>query len=134
MKILVTGDRKWNDWDVIRNAFTSIEFMFDVSMHDIELIHGNAPGADTMASRIIYTAGGKVKAYPANWSYYRRSAGPIRNTVMLNENSDIKIVLAFHDDIEHSKGTKDMVMKARKANIPVFVYSHYEMSDEKRKA
>jgi len=27
-------------------------------------------------------------------------------------------LIAFHDDIEASKGTKDMIAKARRANIP----------------
>jgi len=33
-------------------------------------------------------------------------------------------VLAFHDNLAESKGTKDMVTRAKKAGIPVEVWSH----------
>ena len=34
------------------------------------------------------------------------------------------LVLAFHDDIESSRGTKNMVAIARKAGVPVEVITH----------
>ena len=37
---------------------------------------------------------------------------------MLDE-SKPDLVVYFHDDIENSKGTKDMITRAEKANIPV---------------
>jgi hypothetical protein len=42
---------------------------------------------------------------------------------MLTEGSP-DLVLAFHDDLERSKGTKHMVGIARKAKVPVRVVFH----------
>jgi hypothetical protein len=36
------------------------------------------------------------------------------------------MVLAFHDDIENSKGTKDMVNIAEKAGVRVAIYKSME--------
>lgn len=58
-----------------------------------------------------------VESFPANWSQYGHAAGPIRNQKMLDQNPDL--VIAFHFDLEHSKGTKDMINRAKKACIPV---------------
>ena len=55
---------------------------------------------------------------PANWVKYGRAAGPIRNRRML-ELVPPDLVVAFHDDLESSRGTKDMVIAARQAEIPV---------------
>lgn len=40
----------------------------------------------------------------------------------------IDLVLAFHDDLEHSRGTKDMVKRARAANVPVQIISSKNLS------
>jgi hypothetical protein len=39
---------------------------------------------------------------------------------MLDENDDIDYVLAFHNYLPNSKGTKDLVKKAIKRGIPVY--------------
>lgn len=95
----------------------------------IVLIHGCARGADTLsetALRVIYHQKATVKPeilrFPAQWYKYGRAAGPIRNQQMLDEGKP-DLVLAFHSDLEHSKGTKDMVTRARKAGIEVRVIS-----------
>lgn len=62
--------------------------------------------------------------YPADWNQYGKTAGPIRNSLMLAQHPDIDLVLAFHDDLEgSSKGTLDMVRKAQKGGIEVWVYA-----------
>jgi hypothetical protein len=60
-----------------------------------------------------------VESFPADWEQYGRAAGPIRNQQMLEAKPDR--VFAFHEDLEHSKGTGDMVRRARKAGVPVEV-------------
>ncbi len=55
------------------------------------------------------------------------AAGPIRNSFMLTEehlpNEPIDLVLAFSDDFAKSKGTRDMMRKARGAGILVEPFS-----------
>lgn len=68
--------------------------------------------------------------FPAKWKEFGRAAGPIRNQQMLDEGKP-ELVLAFHDDLENSKGTKDMVGRAMKADLPVILYTHKKPQGEK---
>ena len=61
----------------------------------------------------------ELQVFSAEWHKHGKAAGPIRNTLMLQQKPDL--VVAFHDDIDSSKGTANMVKKARKANIEVRV-------------
>ena len=125
MKILVCGDRNWLDYALICRTLDPIL----LSMPDeypstfITIIGGNAKGADTMAGIYAKAWALSLEVYPAEWKKYGRAAGPIRNQQMLDEGKPDRVI-AFHDDIEHSKGTKDMVARAKKAGIPVEVIKH----------
>jgi len=114
MRVLVCGDREWTDGETMLRRLQALE-------HDeVVLIEGEARGADLMAKGMARHFGWRVLAFPANWDKYHRAAGPIRNQQMLVEGKP-DLVLAFHADIEHSKGTRDMVNRARRAGIPVEV-------------
>jgi len=123
MKILVTGDRNWDDLVTVVEAFEKLLEEFDLHPQDITLIHGAATGADTIADIVGNELGMDVRPYPARWSKYGRAAGPIRNKEMLDENPDIKLALAFHSDLERSKGTRDMIIRLKRAGIE---YRHYK--------
>lgn len=56
--------------------------------------------------------------YFAEWNKYGKSAGPIRNKKMIDEGNP-DIVIAYHDDIENSKGTKNMITQAKDKGIKV---------------
>ncbi len=118
MKILVCGDRNWTDRKPIRKALLSIS---DLDVIDV-VIEGGANGADTLAREVGKELGIIVWEFKADWRKYGRAAGPIRNRQMLDEKPDR--VLAFHDDLEESKGTKDTVTEARRRGIPVTVIGH----------
>ena len=87
------------------------------------IIEGDARGADRMAGEIAKELKIPLEVYPADWNQYGKAAGPIRNTQMLKEGKPDK-VLAFHDDIDSSKGTAHMVKIALKAGIPVLIVKH----------
>ena len=54
-------------------------------------------------------------------------AGAIRNRKMLRDYYDqILMVLAFHNDIANSRGTADMIKIAKKAKIPVRLFTETE--------
>jgi hypothetical protein len=114
MKVLVCGDRNWDNWPSIWQTLRGLG-PFTV------IVEGEARGADKMCKYVAEKLGYEVLPYPAEWDTYGNAAGPIRNQQMLDENPDIGLVLAFHDDLASSKGTKDMVKRARKAGIPVNV-------------
>jgi hypothetical protein len=60
-----------------------------------------------------------VQPYPADWEKYGKAAGSIRNSEMLTKGKPHG-VLAFHNDLVNSKGTKNMVVQSLKAGIPVW--------------
>lgn len=75
------------------------------------VIHGDARGADRLGGDIADRIGAFVGKFPAPWHTRQRSAGPLRNSVMaaLFEFDEI---LAY--PLGQSKGTHDMIRKARK--------------------
>lgn len=60
----------------------------------------------------------------ADWDRHGIGAGPIRNRAMILAHPDIALVMAFHDHIWTSKGTKDMVSVALRRGILVNLVSH----------
>lgn len=115
MRILCCGDRYWNKAGLITQVLLE-----HVKAGDV-VVHGMAKGADTLAGKIAEGMEGvTVEGYPADWVRYKKAAGPIRNQQMLD--SSIDLVLAFHENLEQSRGTKHMVTIARKAGIPVKVF------------
>lgn len=119
MKVLICGDRNWNDSDTMISEMMSLPPECDT------IIHGDARGADKMAGIIGEELGYHVIAVPADWNKYHRAAGPIRNRAMYNEHKP-DLVIAFHNNIEESKGTKDMVNYAKSKGCPVKIITSYE--------
>ena len=89
----------------------------------MKVITGDAKGADSIVKKICDKMDIDCRVYKAHWNMYGRGAGPIRNQKMLDENPDIQLVAAFHEDFKNSKGTKNMVKKAEKEGIKVLKFS-----------
>lgn len=125
MRILVCGDRNWTDYDFLALKLSQrlIGSRPDASLNFLTIIEGNAKGVDQMAGKWAEAWGIDLKVFPALWRRYGRIAGRIRNNQMLAEGKP-DLVIAFHDDLENSRGTKDMVRRAKKAGIPVEVITH----------
>jgi hypothetical protein len=115
MRVLICGDREWTDAELIG-------MILDAMPKCNVIIEGEARGVDSLARVEARRRGIDVERYPADWDSFGRSAGPIRNREMLKAKPDW--VIAFHDNLEASKGTKDMVTIARKAGLPTLVISH----------
>jgi len=116
MRVLISGDREWTDYEIIHSILKKFG-------EGTVVIHGAARGADTLAGRAGEALGYEVLKFPAQWDKYGRAAGPIRNQQMIDEGKPDRII-AFHDDIKSSKGTKDMLRRAKKANIRHLLWSH----------
>ena len=117
MKVLVTGDRNWRNKDRIREILSALD--------DVEcVVEGEARGADTLAREVATDLGIEVHGYHAQWDKYGRSAGPVRNRQMLNDEKP-DLVIAFHNDICHSKGTRDMVLYARSKGVATRIYTEF---------
>jgi len=128
MRVLVCGDREWHDRFIIAvvlNGFLGIAMNeFD----DLVVIDGAARGADAIAGEWYGGAEDGEHAihervthvrFPAEWDKHGKAAGPIRNAEMLRDGQP-DIVVAFNNDLDSSKGTKDMVDRAARAGVPVY--------------
>lgn len=115
MRVLICGDRYWKDSVTIARVLRELP-------EGTEIIHGGAQGADHTAAYIARnTFHMPTKAYYADWKKHGRAAGPIRNRQMLDTKPDR--VIAFHDNLDASKGTRDCVTEARRRGIPVEVFA-----------
>jgi hypothetical protein len=113
--VLVCGDRKWDNRPLMEAVLSKIP----LDKYDT-LIHGDCRGADKMAGEIAQEMGFHVIAYPAfkdvDWIKYGKACGPIRNKKMLEEGKP-HLVIAFHNDLAGSKGTKNMVKIAMEEDM-----------------
>jgi hypothetical protein len=115
MRVLVCGDRNWIDECTIERELENFV------PSSTTVIHGAARGADSIGGKIAKELGMAVEEYPALWDTHGKAAGPIRNRQMLDSKPDL--VLAFHDNLEESRGTKHMVEIAKKAGIETKLFS-----------
>jgi len=145
MRVLVCGDRHWGQKKIPAGSHFLIDryyptregWAFDQSQVDflrekLDALHlinnftcvieGEAKGADTFGRLWAEARGVPVEAYPAGWAQYGHRAGPIRNKQMLSEGKP-NLVVAFHNDIENSKGTKSMIFLTKKDKIPYIIFA-----------
>jgi hypothetical protein len=111
MIVIMCGDRNWNNFKIIERVFSS----FPIT----KVIHGDCRGADKISGYIAHCRGIEVIPVPAKWELFGKGAGPRRNREMLTYNPEL--VIAFHDNIENSKGTKDMINAAIADKRTVFL-------------
>jgi hypothetical protein len=120
MRVLVCGDRNWTNktrmWEVLNNFHKHVAITC--------IIEGEATGADRLSTLWAALAEVQVERFPAQWSTLGRAAGPVRNKLMLEAGPSE--VLAFHNSIAESKGTKDMLRRAQRAGIRCVLYTDTE--------
>ena len=127
MRVLICGDRDWTEKYPI---YLTIEALYKKHGDNLVIINGLARGADSIADEIArkFLPDGNVLGFPADWTKYKKAAGPIRNKQMLIEGQP-DLVIAFHQNIEESKGTKNMVEQSRKASVPVVILRSQEEAE-----
>lgn len=118
MRLLVCGDRDWDDYSFLAKTLSRLHKKFGITL----IIQGKARGADTMAKKWGKKKGIPVKGFAANWDKYKLAAGPIRNRKMLKKGKPDRVI-GFHNNIKKSKGTKDMLAISKKAGLPTKCYS-----------
>jgi hypothetical protein len=131
----LTGSRTWTDVPLLETTlFLVWHDALEVGYTGIEVMHGCAEGADTIAGQWARRNGLLVRERPADWEgpcgpecppgHRRRNrrgteycplAGPRRNQRMVDE-QPLLFVAAHH---RGSSGTADCIRRARAANIPV---------------
>ena len=138
MRVLVCGSRTYPDemfvWYVLSGMYRGHDCGWLLThVTPFIVISGLADGADTYAKTWVENCPlhgppvGQPNTYevcpvqllpfPADWKQYGKAAGPIRNQQMLDEGKP-ELVLAFVDKpVVESRGTWDMVQRARKAQV-----------------
>jgi hypothetical protein len=120
MVVLVCGDRDWT------NGVLIWQFL-EMLPKDTVIVHGAARGADTLAGFAAKDLELTTIPVPADWHKFGRAAGVIRNRTMLREYRPV-LIIAFHNDIDYSRGTKDMVELGKRAKIETLTIT--EMNSE----
>lgn len=110
MKVIIAGSRGIVDMDidaVIKQSGFAIT----------EVVSGGAVGVDELGELWARQHNIPVKLFAANWAAYGKSAGPRRNSEMA-EYADALIAVPTIS----SKGTHDMIRKAKAKRLKVYVH------------
>ena len=111
-RVLVCGGRDYEDRDKV-NA--TLDYCCQFFEPDFVLIHGSARGADRLAHVWAFFKGCAVIEMKANWDFYGKTAGHIRNEWMLKFAMP-DLVIAFPG----GPGTRDMIRQAMAAGVDVY--------------
>lgn len=110
-RVLVCGGRECLDR---QKVFDTMDYCHQWFAERFILIQGEAKGADRLAKEWAIKHGYPHAGVPANWFYYDKPAGNIRNTSMLLLKP--QLLIAFPG----GRGTADMVKKATFDGVPVY--------------
>lgn len=127
VRILITGSRCLNDYDLVHQAIADAVAELGP---DAVVVHGNckrrdgAPGADQLADRAARVLGLKPEPHSARWRTEGRAAGPLRNQRMVDLGADLCLVFLVAGLA--NVGTKDCWRRAERAGIPVRVFEQQE--------
>ncbi len=108
MKVAVIGSRTFDDYELVKETLSNI----DITL----LVSGGAKGADSLGERYANENNIETLIFKPDWKKYGPSAGPLRNTDIVN-NADT--IIAFWDN--ESRGTKDSITKAEKLGKEVII-------------
>ena len=108
MRILVCGGRDFFDYPYVCEVLKKYEGKATV------VITGSGRGADKLGEEWADDWELPLLRFPANWEYFGKAAGPIRNQQMLDEGKP-DVVVAFPG----GRGTADMVRRAKSAGVRV---------------
>lgn len=115
MRVLITGGRDFTNAEMIYRCLDEAREALGIT----EIIHGAADGVDTIAGEWALDRGitqYKEPVLPESWQRLGGRAGNARNSLMLRK-WEPDVVIGFPG----GAGTTDMVMKARRAQIPAYM-------------
>jgi hypothetical protein len=106
MRLLVCGGRDFTDYEWLAREIAALE--------PCVIISGMARGADRLAWRYAKLNRVPIAEFPADWTRYRKAAGPIRNQQMIDEGHPDHVLA-----MPGGNGTADMIARATLAGLPV---------------
>jgi len=126
LALLICGDRcaGCNSEQWSKSILHNIQ-SYKTRYNIVKIIHGGCRGIDILSGIVGKSMGISVTNMPAEWNKYGRNAGPRRNREMLSSllgmKVDYRAVLAFHPDIDKSRGTLNMVKLAMQKCVPTMI-------------
>lgn len=112
MKLAVVGCRKFNNYEFLEE--TILEH-YPIEKIDT-IISGGAKGTDTLAEQFAKKHNLTLIIFAPNWEKYGKSAGPVRNQLIVKECNEM---IAFWDGV--SRGTLSSINLAKKSRKPVMI-------------
>lgn len=120
MRVIVCGSRSWTDRWMVSTVLDGL-----LEGDELTIVEGCAPGADRFACgyRPTFLRRDSVRHehHPADWEMYGNAAGPMRNQEMADAGAGLCVAFTEHPP---TPGTADMVRRAKRAGIPVWVFGH----------
>jgi hypothetical protein len=110
MRVLVCGDHNWLDRETLFARLDELHARTPFSC----VIEGEARGADSLARIWAEERKVPVEKFPARWSRYGRA--------LMLEDGKPELVVAFHKNIDTSKGTRDMLKISADAGIKTLLF------------
>lgn len=117
IKVIVAGSRGFDDYKRLKIELDLVLRRY--KPEEIEIVSGTARGADRLGERYAAERGCSVKAMPADWDRFGKSAGYRRNADMAKY-ADACVV--FWDG--KSPGTKHMIDLATKEQLKLRVIKY----------
>lgn len=81
MKIIVSGDRNFDDYKLLSEKLDSLFSKFN---GPVEIVSGRNNGADKLGEKYAKEKNLDLSTFPANWQSFAYKAGFIRNKEMIN--------------------------------------------------
>ena len=111
IRLAIVGSRDYNNYD-------SFKIIVDKYISEIgkpiEIVSGGAKGVDSLAERYAQENNIPMRVFQADWQQYGKSAGPRRNTEII-ENSTCVLALPAVNSV----GTFDSITKAQILKKPL---------------
>lgn len=117
-RVIIAGGRDFVDYPLLEETCNDM-LMEKRQSHHVIIVSGHASGADALGERYAHENGLDLEAHPADWNKHGKTAGPIRNAEMA---AVADALIAFWDG--KSRGTADMINKARAKGLRVVVVSY----------
>lgn len=117
LKIIVAGGRDFKNYTLLKETLDKL--LRKRSPEEVEIVCGEAAGADSLGKKYAIEKGMDVASFPADWDGHGRAAGPIRNGQMADYATHC---LCFWDG--RSKGTKNMINQAKQRNLKLLVINY----------
>jgi len=123
MRVIIAGSRGFNDYKYLSSKID--DYIKKNPSNTLEIISGTAVGADTLGSIYAEEHHIHLTEMPAQWEYYGRAAGILRNCDMVKYASASRekgVLLAFWDG--KSVGTKHVIEEANRRGLEVKVFNY----------